>query len=34
MAIKKVNPKIDFIASEHEILDFWEKIIYSKSGEN
>ena len=25
MAIKKVNPKIDFIASEHKILDFWEK---------
>ena len=25
MTIKKVNPKIDFIASEHKILDFWEK---------
>tara|TARA_Y100000389_G_scaffold81010_1_gene77613 strand:+ start:7221 stop:10514 length:3294 start_codon:yes stop_codon:yes gene_type:complete len=25
MSIRKENPKIDFIANEHEILDFWEK---------
>lgn len=25
MPIKKVNPKVDFVKQEHEILDFWEK---------
>ncbi len=25
MAIKKVDPKVDFIALEHDILDFWSK---------
>ncbi|NOZ04322.1 MAG: isoleucine--tRNA ligase [FCB group bacterium] len=25
MAIKKVNPKVDFIALEHRVLDFWAK---------
>lgn len=31
MAIKKADPKIDFIAIEHEMLDFWEsKGIFQK----
>jgi len=25
MAIKKVNAKVDFIALEHKVMDFWEK---------
>ncbi len=25
MAIKKINAKVDFIALEHKIMDFWEK---------
>ena len=34
MPIKKVNAKIDFVASEHEILKFWnEKDIFNKRRE-
>ena len=25
MSIKKVNTKVDFIKSEHDVLDFWKK---------
>ena len=34
MPIKKVNAKIDFVASEHEILKFWnKKDIFNKRRE-
>ena len=25
MSIKKVDAKIDFVAEEHKVLEFWEK---------
>ena len=34
MSIKKVNTKVDFIKSEHDVLDFWkENLIFEKRRE-
>ena len=34
MSIKKVNTKIDFIKSEHDVLGFWkENLIFEKRRE-